>query len=66
MGTVKWFDAGKGFGFVAPDEGGKDVFVHISVVESSGIAALGEGQRLSFEVEKDARGRLSATAVRPA
>ena len=54
-GTVKWFDATKGFGFIQPDEGGSDAFVHISAVERAGIASLREGQKLSYEVVVDRR-----------
>ncbi len=49
-GTVKWFDAGKGYGFIQPDDGGKDVFVHISAVERAGMTGLNEGQKVAFEV----------------
>jgi ATP-dependent RNA helicase RhlE len=63
-GTVKWFNAAKGFGFVEPDGGGKDVFLHISAFEHSGIGTPREGQRVSFDVERDQRGRLSATNLR--
>jgi CspA family cold shock protein len=60
-GTVKWFNATKGFGFIAPDDGGKDVFVHISAVERSGIARLTEGQKIEFELVADRRsGKSSA------
>lgn len=60
-GTVKWFNGQKGFGFIQPDEGGADVFVHISAVERAGMASLHEGQRLSFELERDKRtGKTSA------
>ena len=54
-GTVKWFNTEKGFGFIQPDEGGADVFVHASAVERAGIDALREGQKLSFELERDRR-----------
>jgi CspA family cold shock protein len=54
-GKVKWFNGQKGFGFIAPDEGGKDVFVHISAVERSGIRHLSDGQAVSFEVQTDPR-----------
>ena len=61
IGTVKWFNATKGFGFIAPDDGGKDVFVHISAVERSGIARLSEGQKIEFELVADRRsGKSSA------
>ncbi|ACG79174.1 cold-shock DNA-binding domain protein [Phenylobacterium zucineum HLK1] len=61
-GTVKWFNATKGFGFIQPDDGGTDVFVHISAVERAGMAGLHEGQKLSFEVQKDPRSGKSAAA----
>lgn len=56
-GTVKFFNNDKGFGFIRPDDGSRDVFVHISAVTSSGLGALNEGQRVSFEVEPDKRGK---------
>jgi len=56
-GTVKFFDSTRGFGFITPDEGGKDVFVHVSAVERSGLPPLVEGARVSFELEPDRRGR---------
>ncbi|HYM17416.1 MAG TPA: cold-shock protein [Micropepsaceae bacterium] len=56
IGTVKFFNATKGFGFIAPDGGGKDVFVHVSAVEAAGIRSLSEGQRVSFDIQPDARG----------
>ncbi|MDH3915810.1 MAG: cold-shock protein [Chromatiales bacterium] len=63
-GTVKWFDPAKGFGFIEPEEGGKDVFVHISAVEAAGLGSLTEGQRISYEVVtergKQAAGNLQA------
>jgi CspA family cold shock protein len=59
-GTVKWFNAQKGFGFIQPDDGSKDVFVHISAVERSGIGSLNEGQKISFEIERGQQGKLSA------
>jgi cold shock protein len=65
-GTVKWFNAMKGFGFVEPDDGGKDVFLHISAVERSGIGTPREGQRISYDLERDQRGRVSATNLRAA
>ena len=55
-GTVKFFNTTKGYGFIAPDDGSKDVFVHISAVEASGMAGLQEGQKVNFEVQPDARG----------
>jgi len=60
-GTVKWFNTAKGFGFIQPDDGGSDVFVHISAVEQAGLRALNEGDQVSFEMEQDRRsGKLSA------
>lgn len=60
-GSVKWFNASKGFGFIQPDEGGPDVFVHISAVERAGMTNLKEGAKLSYELEKDPKkGRISA------
>jgi CspA family cold shock protein len=60
-GIVKWFNPTKGFGFIQPDNGGADVFVHISAVERSGLGSLNEGQAVSFELEKDQRsGKMSA------
>jgi cold shock protein len=64
-GTVKWFNATKGFGFIAPDGGGKDIFVHHSAIEGSGYKELSEGQRVEFESEQGAKGP-QATRVRPA
>ncbi len=55
-GTVKFFNATKGFGFISPEGGGKDVFVHVSAVERAGFRTLNEGQRLTFDTESDARG----------
>jgi CspA family cold shock protein len=54
-GTVKWFDATKGYGFIQPDQGGKDVFVHISAVEQAGLRGLNEGQKVNFEIIADKR-----------
>ena len=66
-GTVKWFNDQKGYGFITPDEGGKDVFVHISAVERSGMRSLAEGQKISYDVEADRRtGKESATNLRAA
>ena len=56
-GTVKWFNDAKGYGFITPDEGGKDVFVHATAVEAAGMRALNEGDRVSFELEDDRKGR---------
>jgi cold shock protein len=66
-GTVKWFNAEKGYGFIQPDEGGKDVFVHISAVEQAGLRSLQEGQKVDFEVVPDRRsGKSAATNLRAA
>jgi ATP-dependent RNA helicase RhlE len=65
-GTVKWYNAAKGYGFVEPDGGGNDVFLHASTVESAGMSSLSEGQRVVYELERDVRGRLSATNLRAA
>jgi cold shock protein len=59
-GTVKWFNAGKGYGFIQPDHGSRDVFVHISEVERSGMDTLREGQKVSFEVQEDPKTRKSS------
>jgi CspA family cold shock protein len=60
-GTVKWFNATKGFGFIAPASGGKDVFVHISAVERAGLTGLADDQKVTFDVESGRDGRESAT-----
>jgi CspA family cold shock protein len=60
-GTVKFFNATKGFGFIQPDDGSKDAFVHISAVESAGRSGLADGQKVTYEVETGRDGRLSAT-----
>ncbi len=65
-GTVKWFNAQKGFGFIQPDDGSKDVFVHISAVERSGMGSLNEGQKLSFDLEKGQQGKTSAINLKAA
>ena len=66
-GTVKWFNSQKGFGFIQPDDGGSDVFVHISAVERAGLTSLHEGQKLGFELEKDQRnGKMSAAQLQAA
>ncbi|WP_114286569.1 cold-shock protein [Candidatus Halocynthiibacter alkanivorans] len=59
-GTVKWFNTTKGFGFIAPDNGGKDVFVHISAVERSGLTGLADNQKVTFDIESGRDGRESA------
>jgi len=56
IGTVKFFNATKGFGFISPEGGGKDVFVHASALEAAGIRSLAEGQKVSFDIQPDARG----------
>jgi cold shock protein len=63
IGTVKWFNGQKGFGFIAPDNGGKDVFVHISAVEKAGLSSLNEGDKVSYEVVQN-RGKESAENLR--
>ena len=63
-GTVKWFNTQKGYGFIQPDDGSKDVFVHISAVERSGIGNLREGQKLTFELERGQQGKSSAVNLR--
>ncbi len=66
-GTVKWFNPTKGFGFIQPDDGGNDVFVHISAVERAGLGSLSEGQKISFELERDQRsGKMSAGQLQAA
>ncbi|WP_039019631.1 cold-shock protein [Halocynthiibacter namhaensis] len=60
-GTVKWFNEDKGYGFIAPDDGGTDVFVHISAVQKSGLNALPDGQQVSYELEEGRNGKMSAT-----
>ena len=65
QGTVKWFNGQKGFGFIQPDDGGKDVFVHISAVERAGMSNLNEGQKISYELVADRRsGKSSADNLR--
>ncbi len=59
-GTVKWFNAKKGFGFIAPDEGDKDVFVHITAVHEAGLQGLDEGQKVTFEIQDDEKGLKAA------
>ena len=67
IGTVKWFNETKGFGFIQPDDGGKDVFVHISAVERAGLRGLAEGQKISYEMETDKRsGKQSAGSLQAA
>jgi CspA family cold shock protein len=66
VGTVKWFNSQKGYGFIQPEDGSKDVFVHISAVERSGIGNLFEGQKVSFELERGNQGKTSAVNLREA
>ncbi|MCX7352075.1 MAG: cold-shock protein [Alphaproteobacteria bacterium] len=63
-GTVKWFNATKGFGFIQPENGGSDVFVHISALERAGLATLNEGQRVSYELATN-KGKTSAVNIKP-
>ena len=65
-GTVKWFNTTKGFGFIQPDEGGSDVFVHISAVERSDLGTLSEGQKVSFDLERGQQGKTSAVNLKAA
>ena len=65
IGTVKFFDTTKGFGFISPDAGGQDAFVHISAVERSGLGTLNQNQRVSYDMEADKRGRQSACNLSP-
>ncbi len=62
-GTVKWFNSTKGFGFIAPESGGKDVFLHISALEKSGMTTLNDDQKVTFDVEAGRDGRESATNI---
>ena len=62
-GTVKWYNAQKGFGFIAPDDGGKDVFVHATALEAAGIQGLNDGQQVSFELQEE-RGKTSAAQLK--
>ncbi|MDX2483808.1 MAG: cold-shock protein [Pseudodonghicola sp.] len=64
-GTVKWFNTTKGFGFIAPDGGGQDVFVHISAVERSGLTGLADNQKVSYELQDGRDGRKVATDLKP-
>ena len=66
IGTVKFFNEQKGYGFIAPEGGGSDAFVHISAVERSGMSTLRENQRVSYELEEDRRGKMAATNLRDA
>jgi len=66
IGTVKWFSSQKGYGFIQPEDGTKDVFVHISAVERSGMGGLREGQKLSYDIERGQQGRTSAVNLKEA
>jgi CspA family cold shock protein len=66
IGTVKFFNPAKGFGFIAPEGGGDDAFVHISAVERAGMRTLDKDQRVSYDLEKDQRGKTSAVNLQPA
>lgn len=65
-GTVKWFNTKKGFGFIVPDTGGSDVFLHISAVEKSGMKAVNEGQQIQYELAPDRQGRMTAVNLKAA
>ncbi|MDK2769364.1 cold-shock protein [Sphingomonas sp.] len=65
-GTVKFFNSDKGYGFIAPDNGGSDAFVHISAVERAGMATLNQDQRVSYELEQDKRGKMAAVNLQAA
>jgi cold shock protein len=65
VGTVKWFNPQKGFGFIQREDGGADVFVHISAVEQTGLATLNEGQKISFDLEAGRQGKTSAERYHP-
>ena len=66
IGTVKWFNTQRGYGFIQPDDGSKDVFVHVSAVERSSIGNLQEGQKLSYELERGQQGKISAVSLQAA
>lgn len=66
LGTVKFFNADKGYGFIAPDNGGTDAFVHISAVERAGMITLNQNQRIGYELEQDKRGKMAAVNLTPA
>ena len=66
IGTVKFFNADKGYGFIAPENGGNDAFVHISAVERAGMVTLNQNQRVQYELEEDRRGKMAAVNLQPA
>jgi cold shock protein len=63
-GTVKWFSSQKGYGFIQPSDGSKDVFVHVTTVERAGLSGLNEGQKVSFDLERGQQGKMSATNLK--
>ena len=65
-GTVKFFNSDKGYGFIAPDNGGQDAFVHITAVERAGMVTLNQNQRVSYDLEQDRRGKMAAVNLQPA
>jgi CspA family cold shock protein len=65
-GTVKWFNSTKGYGFIQPDDGSKDVFVHVSAVERAGMGTLSEGQKISFDLQRGQQGKMSADNLKNA
>ncbi len=65
VGVVKWFNPTKGYGFIAPETGGKDIFVHISAVQRAGMRSLSEGQKIKFEIEQQQNGRMAAISLSP-
>ncbi len=66
IGTVKFFNSQKGYGFIQPEDGGNDAFVHITAVERAGMGTLNQDQRVSYDLEEDRRGKMSATNLKPA
>ncbi len=66
VGTVKFFNTQKGYGFIQPDDGGQDAFVHITAVERAGMQTLNQNQKVSYELEQDRRGKMSAVNLQPA
>lgn len=66
IGTVKFFNQSKGYGFIQPEDGGQDAFVHITAVERAGMGTLNQDQRVSYELEEDRRGKMSAVNLKPA